>query len=64
MMRVVLALLALVLTPLASWAQSARPLTLAVQPSTDVPQILYAIEHKLWDAEKVPVKAVTFLHWP
>lgn len=60
MIRVVLALLALVLTPLTGWAQSAKPLTLAVQPSTDVPQILYAIDHKLWDSEKVPVKVITF----
>ena len=53
-------LAALALLPLAAAAQSAKPLTLAVQPSTDVPQILMAIDRKLWDAEKVEVKVVTF----
>jgi ABC-type nitrate/sulfonate/bicarbonate transport system substrate-binding protein len=60
MMRFVLALLAILLAPMAAHAQSGKPLTLAVQPSTDVPQILLAIDRKLWDAEKVDVKVVTF----
>jgi ABC-type nitrate/sulfonate/bicarbonate transport system substrate-binding protein len=54
----VVALFALAL-PFAASAQT-KPVTLAVQPSTDVPQILLAMERKLWDAEKVEVKVVTF----
>lgn len=59
MTRILLAALAIVLAPLAALAQG-KPLTLAVQPSTDVPQILLAIDRKLWAAEKIDLKVVTF----
>ena len=50
---------ALALLPVAVSAQT-KTVTLAVQPSTDVPQILLAMDRKLWDPEKVDVKVVTF----
>jgi len=52
-------LLALAVGPFAASAQT-KAVTLAVQPSTDVPQILLAMERELWEAEKVDVKVVTF----
>lgn len=51
--------LALVASSFSASAQT-KPITLAVQPSTDVPQILLAMERKLWGAEKLDVKVVTF----
>jgi ABC-type nitrate/sulfonate/bicarbonate transport system substrate-binding protein len=57
--RFAFALLALATGPLAASAQT-KAVTLAVQPSTDVPQILLAMERKLWDTEKVEVRVVTF----
>ena len=57
--RLAVVALALTALPYAASSQS-KPVTLAVQPSTDVPQILLAMERKLWDAEKLEVKVVTF----
>lgn len=44
----------------AAVAQQPRPVTLAIQPTTDMPQLLLAIDRKMWAAEGLEVKVVTF----
>lgn len=57
--RIVLAVVALFVLPVAVFAQT-KSVTLAVQPSADIPQVLLAIDRSMWKAQSLDVKVVTF----